>query len=154
MKLSKRKKRNVSKDWKKEANKISQRQSSWREARFPEFGRKRRQVGNPDPELSNQENFSPNKQRSQRNKSTYPFRRLPVQVRSRPGYRYARATTPGWSRRLWTIDARVSLGSCERGAMQTNLHLAASPLKRPFAPSSALRVGVRGLLFSERTTFS
>lgn len=87
-------------------------------------------------------------------KGTYPFRRVPVQVRSRPGYRYARATTSRWSRRLWTIDARVSLGSCERGAMQTNLHLAASPLKRPFAPSSALRVGVRGLLFSERTTFS
>lgn len=59
MKLSKKKE--VSKDWKKEASKISQRQWSWREARFPEFGCKKRQVGNPDPELSNQENFSADK---------------------------------------------------------------------------------------------
>lgn len=31
-----------------------------KEARFSEFGCKKRQVGNLDPELSNQENFSAN----------------------------------------------------------------------------------------------
>lgn len=151
MKLSKKKRRNVSKDWKKEASKISQRQWSWKKPDFRNLGVKNAKLAISIPNFLTRKTFLPT---SNVAKGTYRFRRVPVQVRSRPGYRYARATTSRWSRRLWTIDARVSLGSCERGAMQTNLHLAASPLKRPFAPSSALRVGVRGLLFSERTTFS
>lgn len=42
----------------------------------------------------------------------------------------------------------MTLAARQRGAMQTNLDLAAPSLKGPLAPSLALRVRVRGILFS------
>lgn len=70
-----------------------------------------------------------------------------MQIRRRPGDGDARASTPGRDRRLWTVHAAVTLGSRQRGVMQTDLHLAAPPLERSLAPASVFRVHAGAVQF-------